>query len=166
MVRGESSSSTELIDSSDYIRREVVLAELEERQTITVALLDQARAVIDAGPTEGNRLRGLADRLQDEVHAYQLFKHCRIFDPTIAGGSPSSREAARCLKADCIAGGAAFSFSVRQWRDRDLQTGWDEFRPAVLDLGTRLRDHLKAEGVQIRLLLWHLREEASARAEV
>jgi hypothetical protein len=134
---------------------------LEELQAITVALLDQARAAIDAGPVEHEQLRAMADRLADELHATRTFKCDRIFDPMIASGSPSSREAARRLKADCIAGEAAFSFFVRQWRDQDLQDGWGEFRPAVLNLGVRLRDHIKAEDVQIRLLLSHLRGEAA-----
>lgn len=157
----ECRSTTGPTDRCNESRPDAILSRLEELQAVTVALLDQARATIDAGPTQQDQLRTVADRLAYELQAYQLFKHDRIFDPLIASGSPSSREAARCLKADCVAGGEAFAFFVRQWREQDLQAGWGEFRPAVLNLGTRLRDHIKAEEVQVRLLLSRVRQEAN-----
>lgn len=164
MINDEPRSSSRMIDMADHVHPDAILARLGALQAIIIMLLNEARAAIDVGPAQHNRLGAVTVCLADSLHSYQIFKHRRIFDPVITSGSPSSREAARYLKADCIAGAAAFSFFVRQWRDRSLPSVWEEFRPAVINLERQLRDHIKAEGVQIRLLLSHVGAEPGDEA--
>lgn len=142
---------------------EVLLRCLEQHQADTLAAIDRAAQLLNEGP-EAARARLVRTRreLARQLRDYQQFKHDRIFDPAIMSGSPSLAAAGRCSKADCIAGGQRFERYVRGWSGQDVAVAWQRFRPATMSLAADLRDHVNAEGVQIRLLLAHAWERRVA----
>lgn len=127
---------------------------LDQLQAETIAMLDDARVLLTGErAAAGEAIAAVRWRLARKLREYQVFKHSRIFDPAITSGSPSLEEAGRQLKIDCIAGGEHFRRYVRRWTGVDLAEQWAEFEAATIEIDRNLRDHLAAEGLQVRLLL-------------
>lgn len=118
-----------------------------------LASIARAADLLECGASGAGEYRPVERGLTQTLKAYQLFKHGEIFDPAIASNSPSREEAGRRLKQDCLTGGENFRSHVRRWREADLADEWASFQPVTRALMRHLRDHVRAEGVQIRLLL-------------
>lgn len=129
------------------------LDDLDTHQAAMLSSIARAAELLECDVAGVRACRHIEGDLADTLRSYQSFKHGEIFDPAITSGSPSREAAGRRLKQDCLAGGDGFRSHVRRWRAADLVAEWPNLQPAMLAMMRHLRDHVRAEGVQIRLLL-------------
>ena len=136
------------------MRTEDALRRLIDLQTRILAEVDAAAVVLGGGPeTARAELAKARWSVSRVLREYQLFKHVEIFDPAIARGSPSQADAARRMKAACIAAGRDHAEHVARWSVSDAAAHWDEYRAAMRALVAAIRTHIRRERVDVERLL-------------
>lgn len=123
-----------------------MLTLFSQHQAQVLTIMDQAEPILrTGGPADAPTLGRLRWELLRALGAYELFKHCELFDRAIAAGSPADAALARQMKADCLAMKDQFRAYVARWSRCSVAAEWQTYQPAALAMGRRLRDHLGRE---------------------
>ena len=121
------------------------LMRLEEHQATIHDILRRGERVLRAPERDATALARTRWELARAILAYQGFKHHEIFDPVARRGPAARADAARRLKAACVASGDAFRAYVARWSAVSVVDRWDEYQPAAFALIAGIRDHLARE---------------------
>lgn len=129
------------------------LARLDAHQTTIHDILRRGERMLRAPERDAAALARARWELARAILAYQGFKHHEIFDPIARRGPAVRADAARRLKAACVATGDAFRAYVARWSAVSVLDRWDEYQPAALALIAGIRDHLGRERREAEALL-------------
>jgi hypothetical protein len=129
------------------------LVRLEEHQTTIHDILRRGERMLRAPDRDAAGLARTRWELARAVLTYQGFKHHEIFDPIARRGPAGYADAARRLKAACVASGDAFRAYVARWSAVSVLDRWDEYQPAALALIAGIRDDLARERREAGALL-------------
>jgi hypothetical protein len=129
------------------------LVRLEEHQTTIHDILRRGERMLRAPDRDAAGLARTRWELARAILAYQGFKHHEIFDPVARRGPAGYADAARLLKAACVASGDAFRAYVARWSAVSVLDRWDEYQPAALALIAGIRDDLARERREAGALL-------------
>ncbi len=129
------------------------LVRLDEHQAIIHDILRRGERMLRAPDRDAAGLARARWELARAIMAYQGFKHHEIFDPIARRDAPDRAEAARRLKAECVATGDAFRTYVARWTKVSVIDHWHEYHPAAMALLAGIKDHLARERREAAALL-------------
>ena len=131
-----------------------MLDQLRRHQGSALEVLSRGVRCLEGGKAE---LLASSDELRQQMGealgAYQVFKHEMIFDPAIASADPERVALARRMKVACIRAGEVFRAHMGRWSAEQINTDWENYRPAARLTVKQLRRHISSEGEGIQVLI-------------
>jgi hypothetical protein len=115
-------------------------------QELDLGILTRGVAALEQGPAATVAAASrLPKELGDALRAYQIFKHERIFDPTIASGDEQRAQMRRHMKIACISAGEVFRAHLGRWDMAAIVADWARYKPPARLTANQLHRHIRTE---------------------
>ncbi|MES2987471.1 MAG: hypothetical protein V4808_06175 [Pseudomonadota bacterium] len=130
-----------------------ILSQLYAHQTDVKAAMAETQALFTAEPIDMFAAANARWKLTRLLTGYQMFKHQRIFDPLIRGGSVEDARVACQMKIDCVAMGENFRIYLARWTASGIEGREAEYRRDAAGMIAMLHRHILRERSGIEALL-------------